>query len=554
MLSNFSPQGVVAPNHTLTVSGDRSFSGSAPLNIDNGTVATFTDSVPNTTADQYSASIDWGDGSEASAGTIASSDSGGFSVTGSHSYANPGTYTITVTVRVNSDSSQGTATDTASVTGTHQISATGGRSFSGNAPFSVDDTVANFTDSKPGTSPSDYTASIDWGDKSGQTQGGIKPSGNGFIVTGTHTYNDAGSYTITVTITAIDGQANSPSVTDTATVNASNGPAANPGPTTSPPTATTSPTATGQSTQAQLTGSVNPGGLDTTVHWRYGLDQAYRGPGFSGDIYDQSTPDQPAGSGSSDESVSTLVSNLQPNAVYHYRLVATNSKGTTVGQDQTFKTASDGLPSTPVIGQNGNFAPAGGNVFVLINGQFVKLTEVRQLPNGTVVDALHGSLKLTVASGQNIASARHKTYTGTFGGAVFKVSQARKGGNRGLTTLSIVEGAFPGGPSYKSCTAKRVAPRSLSSRVLQTLRSRASGRFRTRGRYAAGTVRGTRWTTVDRCDGTLISVQLHAVLVRDLVQHISLLVRAGHSYFAAAKPRPAPKPPAPAHSGPPFTG
>jgi hypothetical protein len=72
----------------------------------------------------------------------------------------------------------------------------------------------------------------------------------------------------------------------------------------------------------------------------------------------------------------------------------------------------------------------------------------------------------------------------------------------------------------------------LSSRVLQTLRSRAGGRFRTRGRYTAGTVLGTQWTTTDRCDGTQIAVQLHSVLVSDLVKHITVLVKAGRSYLA----------------------
>jgi hypothetical protein len=111
------------------------------------------------------------------------------------------------------------------------------------------------------------------------------------------------------------------------------------------------------------------------------------------------------------------------------------------------------------------------------------------------------------------------------------VAQNRGGRNRGLTTLSIVEGAYKGAPSYAACKAKK-APRALSRRVLQALRARASGRFRTRGRYAAGTVRGTRWTTVDRCDGTLIKVQQHSVLVSDFVRHISLVVRAGHQYLA----------------------
>ena len=119
---------------------------------------------------------------------------------------------------------------------------------------------------------------------------------------------------------------------------------------------------------------------------------------------------------------------------------------------------------------------------------------------------------------------------------MFKVTQAKSGPSKGQTTLSLVEGGVKGAPSYASCKAKGAADAhaALSSRVLQTLRSRSSGRFRTRGRFAAGTVRGTKWTTSDRCDGTLIAVQHHSVLVTDLVRHKTVLVRAGHHYLAKA--------------------
>jgi hypothetical protein len=33
------------------------------------------------------------------------------------------------------------------------------------------------------------------------------------------------------------------------------------------------------------------------------------------------------------------------------------------------------------------------------------------------------------------------------------------------------------------------------------------GQFRTKGRYAAATVRGTIWLTADRCDGTFVRVR-----------------------------------------------
>ena len=79
-----------------------------------------------------------------------------------------------------------------------------------------------------------------------------------------------------------------------------------------------------------------------------------------------------------------------------------------------------------------------------------------------------------------------------------------------------------------------MAQAALSSRVLQTLRSSGKGRFRSRGRYAAGTVLGTKWTTSDQCNGTKIAVQADSVLVSDLVKHINVTVFAHHSYLALA--------------------
>jgi GTP-dependent phosphoenolpyruvate carboxykinase len=83
-----------------------------------------------------------------------------------------------------------------------------------------------------------------------------------------------------------------------------------------------------------------------------------------------------------------------------------------------------------------NFRPVSGLVFVVRNGTPLPLTEARQFPSGTVIDALHGSLELIAASGK-----KGKRYTGIFGGAVFKVTQIGSGPDRGLTTLTLIEGA-----------------------------------------------------------------------------------------------------------------
>ena len=61
------------------------------------------------------------------------------------------------------------------------------------------------------------------------------------------------------------------------------------------------------------------------------------------------------------------------------------------------------------------------------------------------------------------------------------------------------------------------------------------GRFRTKGRNAHATVRGTEWLVEDRCDGTLTRVKKGAVMVRDLGKRRNVLVRAGKSYLARSR-------------------
>jgi hypothetical protein len=284
--------------------------------------------------------------------------------------------------------------------------------------------------------------------------------------------------------------------------------------------------------RAGLTGAVNPEGLPTTAYYVYGLDAKYQPFGIT--TYNLSTAKTTLPGDFTSHSVSATISGLQPGAVYHVRLIANNGNGQMIGPDQTFKAPSGGAPPPPIVGRKENVKPTSGTVFVLEHGQLVPLTQNTQLPTGTVIDTLHGSVSLVAASG-----TKGKKYTGTFGGAIFKIGQIAGGPNKGLTTLSIVEGAnIIGAPSYAACTAPRAASAhaALSSKLLQTLRSRASGRFRSRGRYAAGTVRGTQWSTTDRCDGTVIAVQIHAVQVTDLVKHITIVVHAGHRYLALAHP------------------
>jgi hypothetical protein len=83
-------------------------------------------------------------------------------------------------------------------------------------------------------------------------------------------------------------------------------------------------------TSATLNGTVNPENLATTYHFEFGRTKSYG----------KNTPSLSAGSGNKAIAVLARLSGLKPGTVYHFRLVATNSVGTTYGGDRTFRTAA----------------------------------------------------------------------------------------------------------------------------------------------------------------------------------------------------------------------
>ena len=79
--------------------------------------------------------------------------------------------------------------------------------------------------------------------------------------------------------------------------------------------------------------------------------------------------------------------------------------------------------------------------------------------------------------------------------------------------------------------ARAAAAKKTSTKPVRQLWASGKGHFSTKGPYAAATIRGTRWETVDRCDGTLIRVSRGAVAVRDFVKKKTVVVKAGRSYL-----------------------
>jgi hypothetical protein len=124
-----------------------------------------------------------------------------------------------------------------------------------------------------------------------------------------------------------------------------------------------------------------------------------------------------------------------------------------------------------------------------------------------------------------------KTGTGTvrlFGSGVPAKFQLVRGTDRKpVTELRLIGGDF------SACKRKTSgASASAPTKVVRQLWGNGKGQFRTRGRYAAATVRGTYWLTADRCDGTLTQVRRGTVQVSDLRLKKQVSLRAPKSYLA----------------------
>jgi hypothetical protein len=195
----------VAP---VVATGSFTLTAAEAVNASTQTVATFTDAGPSRPLTDYSATIDWGD-SSSSAGVISLSG-GVFTVSGSHDYAEEGSFLIGVAISRGGNLaataiSQAAVSDPAVTTaGGFTLSATEGSA-------SGIQTLATFTDPAGAEDSSGYTATVDWGDSS-SASGTVSLQAGVFTVTGSHTYANQGSYAVRVRVR--HGLAPDVSVTD----------------------------------------------------------------------------------------------------------------------------------------------------------------------------------------------------------------------------------------------------------------------------------------------------------------------------------------------------
>jgi plastocyanin len=105
---------------------------------------------------------------------------------------------------------------------------------------------------------------------------------------------------------------------------------------TGPPVATTNPASLVASFSARLNALLNPHGLPTSFHFQYGTT-----PGYGLTTAPQSR------TGNAFQAIGANITGLTANTLYHFRVVASNAAGTTMGSDRTFTTLTPTGP--PVV-------------------------------------------------------------------------------------------------------------------------------------------------------------------------------------------------------------
>jgi phosphodiesterase/alkaline phosphatase D-like protein len=163
------------------------------------------------------------------------------------------------------------------------------------------------------------------------------------------------------------------------------------------PTVTTGlPTSVG-STTATLSGTVNPNGVATTFVFEFGTSTAF------GSI---TTPTS-AGAGTNPVNLTANMSGLAPNTTYYYRVVATNSVGTSTGIVRSFRTTGTASPPVALTGNasavttsgatlNGQVNPKGSQTYYTFeygtSTAFGQITPVVALDDADALEPVSASL------------------------------------------------------------------------------------------------------------------------------------------------------------------
>lgn len=211
---------------------------------------------------------------------------------------------------------------------------------------------------------------------------------------------------------------------------------------------------------------------------------------------------------------------------HSFTVRARDSYGTEASQTATYAVVRPELAKREIA------TVVSGTVTIRLDGaqRFVTLTGVQGIPNGSEIDAIHGRVRITVATrtpGQTRSAEIYEgqaiVYQDKSGLTHFKLSLPLEG------CASAARARFS--TAYIARRRRGRSQRSIYASTPDT-------GFETDGRDAEGGTEGDpTWLTVDECTRTIVKVTQGVVHVRDLVRHRSLVVRAGHTYVAAQSRR-----------------
>ncbi len=191
----------------------------------------------------------------------------------------------------------------------------------------------------------------------------------------------------------------------------------------------------------------------------------------------------------------------------------------------------------PKTGSKADVALVKGTVLIKLPGthKFVPLSSIKQIPNGTIINATHGSVQITIEEPNGTIE------TGVYFGGEFQLVLTRAG----AAIAKLVGGSFKGcpKPAPKKPTKhkkKKKAPDAGAASFsrhhpVRHLWSNAHGSFSTQGKYGSAAVRGTEWLTQDQCNGTFFKVTRDEITVKSFKLHNQkTIVKQGHSFLSPA--------------------
>jgi len=183
----------------------------------------------------------------------------------------------------------------------------------------------------------------------------------------------------------------------------------------------------------------------------------------------------------------------------------------------------------PTLGKTLLLNRVKGTVRVQMPGKPAQLlTGVLIVPNGTIVDATHGVVKVTVAHDANGGLDSVDAWKGSF----IAVQIPPTNGNLAETVFTLAD---PISFAKNGASAAQVHAHSALRSRKRSLWVNGKGNFKTRGKRASAIVRGTYWYTEDVGSSTKVTVKRGLVAVRDFVKKHTVLVSAGHSYTAKVR-------------------